>query len=256
MFFKSYLLVLLTAFVANAAVIAVRKQDAATTNNQLTKLKAYGFLDNFNTNTPNFVASLTKMKATDGLAKVVSSKSFISLKAAADQKAGRNTNAKQTNSQKATSTGILDKLSEWGKGQSVDQKLAKMNAQFLLIKIAQSQAFKDAYNAMANNRKQQEAKVNSDIAKGKKPTVVKIVHKNKGKPTATVVSIKGGPAITLAASGTKTTFAGKVYTVSPTAIGSITTANKDNGAAGISGSFLAKFIAVFGGALGGIMLVL
>lgn len=108
------------------------------------------------------------------------------------------------------------------------------------------------------------------MKKGKRPTLVKIVQKSmfnvhchlvpvshlleKGKPTATIISIKGGPAITLAAKGTKTTFAGKAYTVTPTAGAT----SKDNGAAGlyVMGSTLAKFVAVMGGAFGGMMLVL
>jgi hypothetical protein len=254
MSFKSYLFVLLlSAFAANAAVIAVRKQDEATTTLQMNKLKDAGFLDKFDTN--NLTKQLKGMNANKALAKVVSTSSFKTLKTAADKKAGRKTNAKQSNAQKAKDTGILDKLNEWGKGKSVQSKLNKMDAKLLLVKIAQSQAFKDYSAKQKADRKTAEDKVNSDIKKGKKPTIVKIVHKNKGKPTATVISIKGGPAITLAAKGTKTTFAGKGYTVSPTA-GSITT-SKDNGAAGLSsGSFLLKFIAVVGGAIGGVMLVL
>jgi len=253
-FFKSYLFVLLLAAFTNAAAIAVRKQDDATTTLQMSKLKDFGLLDKFDTN--NLMNQLKGMNANTALSKVVASDSFKKLKTAADKKAGRKTNAKQSNAQKAKDTGLLDKLNEWGKGKSNQSKLNKMDGKMLLVKIAQSQAFKDAYQKMKSDRKTAEDKVNSDIKKGKKPTIVKIVHKNKGKPTATVISIKGGPAITLAAKGTKTTFAGKGYTVSPTSV-SISTANGKNGAAGLSsGSFLFHFLAVAGGALGGIMLVL
>jgi len=256
MFFKSYLFVfLLSAFVANAAVIAVRKQDEATTTLQMNKLKDSGLVDKLDKN--RLMDQIKTMNANAVLAKVVQSDRFKELKTAADKKAGRKSNAKQSNADKAKATGMLDKLNEW-KGKNFQTKLNKMDGKTLLIKIAQSQAFKDSFKKQQDDRKAQEEKVKSDIKKGKRPTIVKIVHKNKGKPTATVVSIKGGPAITLAAKGTKTTFAGKGYTVSPTAGASTTQTGKNNGASGlsVSGSALAKFLAVAGGAYGGIMLVL
>jgi len=252
MFFKSYLFFLLiSAFVANAAVIAVRKQDDATTTLQLNKLKDSGLLDKFDKN--NLDKSLKGMSATDALKKIVASDRFKGLKKEADKKAGRKTNAKQSNVDAAKDTGLLAKLNEW-KGGSFQDKVNKMDAKFLLVKIAQSKAFKDAFTKQKSDRKSQEDKVKADLKKGKRPTLVKIVQKNKGKPTATIVSIKGGPAITLAAKGTKTTFAGKAYTVTPTT-GAV---SKDNGAAGLNvmGSTLAKFVAIMGGAFGGVMLVL
>jgi len=252
MFFKFYLLsLLISAFVANAAVIAVRKQDDATTNLQFNKLKDSGLLDKFDTN--NLDQQLKGMSATDALKKIVASDRFKELRKEADKKAGRKTNAKKSNVNKAKDTGLLAKLNEW-KGGSFQDKVNKMDAKFLLIKIAQSNAFKDASNKQKSDRKAQEDKVKADLKKGKRPIILQIVKKNKGKPTATIVSIKGGPAITLAAKGTKTTFAGKAYTVTPTAGAT----SKDNGAAGlyVMGSTLAKFVAVIGGAFGGMMLVL
>jgi len=252
MFFKSYLFVfLLSAFFANAAVIAVRKQDETTTTLQLNKLRESGLLAKFDQS--NLDGQLKGMSASDALKKVVSSDWFKELKKAADKKAGRKSNAKQSVVNKAKSIGILDKLKEW-KGGSYQDKINKMDAKFLLVKIAQSKAFKDAFAKQKSDRKAQEDKVNADLKKGKRPTIVKIIQKSKGKPTATVISIKGGPAITLAATGTRTTFGGKAYTVSPTAGAT----SKDNGAAGlyVMGSALAKFVAVIGGAFGGMMLVL
>jgi hypothetical protein len=257
MFFKSYLFVfLLSAFTANAAVIAVRKQDEATTNLQMNKLKDSGLLDKLNKD--NLMNQIKTMNANSVLAKIVQTDKFKELKTTADKKAGRKTNAKQSNTDKAKSTGILDKLNEW-KGGSTQDKLNKMDGKTLLIKIAQSKAFKTWFDKQRADRKAQEEKVKSDMKKGKRPTIVKIVHKNKGKPTATVISIKGGPAITLAAKGVKTSFAGKGYTVSPTAgAAAATKTGKDNGAAGlsVSGSLMAKFLAVAGGIYGGVMLVL
>jgi hypothetical protein len=253
LFFKSYLFVLplISAF-ANGAAISARKQDEATTALQLSKLKASGLLDKFGSNLDKELKGLSANKA---LAKIVATDSFKTLKKAADKKAGRTSKAKQSNAQQAKDTGILDKLNEWGKGKSIQSKLNKMDAKFLLVKIAQSSAFKTYEKKKKSDRKSQEDKINADIKKGKRPTIVKIVHKNKGKPTATVISIKGGPAITLAAKGTKTTFAGKGYTITPTA-GSITT-SKDNGASGLSSrSFFATSLALIGGLFGGAMLLL
>lgn len=46
---------------------------------------------------------------------------------------------------KAKDTGLLAKLNEW-KGGSFQDKINKMDAKFLLVKIAQSKAFKDAFS--------------------------------------------------------------------------------------------------------------
>jgi hypothetical protein len=251
MFFKSYLFVLLlSAFVANAAVIAVRKQDKATTDLQMNKLKDSGLLDKLDKN--NLDGQIKGMNANSVLSKIVQTDKFKELKKSADSKAGRKSNAKQSTTDKAKSTGILDKLNEW-KGGSTQDKLNKMDGKTLLIKIAQSPAFKTWFDKERANRKKQEDKINSDVKKGKRPTIVKIVHKSKGKPTATVLSIKGGPAITIAPKGVTTVFGGRTYTVSPTAGAKV---GNNNGAISISGSLLAKFLAVAGGIYGGAMLVL
>lgn len=79
MFFKSYLLFLLiSAFVANAAVIAVRKQDDATTSLQFNKLKDSGLLDKFDKN--DLDKQIKGMSATDALKKIVASDRFKELK--------------------------------------------------------------------------------------------------------------------------------------------------------------------------------
>lgn len=104
----------------------------------------------------------------------------------------------------------------------------------------------------------------------KKAKVVKIIKKStrrshliifsklttsteQGKPTATILSIKGGPAVTLQPTGTTTVFAGSTVTIAPAS-----QAKKDNGATSltVSAVLFAKLFAVVGGAFGGALLVL
>jgi len=258
MFIKTFIaFFLLQAWIINAAAIYDRKQDNATTTLQFNKLKDSGLLDNMDKD--HLVDQIKGMKANTVIAKIVTTNKFKQLKTAADKKNKKNSKAKQTNAQKMQATGLLNKLKEFP-GKNLQAKLDKMSAQTLLVKIAQSQAFKEAVFQAKADKKAQDAKTKADQKAGKKPTVVKIIQSDKGVPTATIMSIKGGPAITLAKVGPKTTFAGKVYTAKPTAtFTSSTAAAKDNSASGLtflSGSLISKLVAVGGGAFAGALLVL
>lgn len=260
MFMKTFIaFFLLQAWFVNAAAIYERKQDNATTTLQFNKLKDSGLLDNMDKD--HLVDQIKGMKANAVIAKIVTTDKFKQLKKAADKKNKKNTKAKQTNAQKMQATGLLSKLKELP-GKNVQAKLSKMSGKTLLVKIAQSQAFKEAVFQAKQDKKKQDAKMKADQKKGKKPTIVKIIKSDQGKPTATIMSVKGGPAITLALApiGVKTTFAGKVFTARPTAtFTTSTTAAKDNGASGLtalSGSLISKLVAVGGGAFAGALLVL
>jgi len=245
---------LLQAWVINAAVIYERKQDNAATTLQFNKLKDSGLLDNMDKD--HLVDQIKGMKANTIIAKIVTTDKFKQLKKAADKKNKKNSKAKQTNAQKLSATGLLSKLKELP-GKNLQAKLDKMTAKTLLVKIAQSQAFKDVIAQQKAAKKAQDDKMKADQKAGKKPTVVKIIKSNKGKPTATIMSIKGGPAITLAKVGVKTTFAGKLYTAKPTA--TFTPAAKGNSASGLaplSGALISKLLAIGGGVFGGALLVL
>jgi hypothetical protein len=252
MFMKSYLFVLIfSALFANAAVLVERKQTKAVTRLQMNKLKESGLLDNFDKD--NLDKELKGMDPLALIGKIADSPKFKEVKTASDKNnKAKNPSYKASNDKvyQLKQSGLLNKLKPLA-GKTTKDKVKKLSAKTVLIKIAQSQKFKEVYF------KKKEAE-----RKAKKPKIVTVIQKNKSKvPTATIVSIKGGPAITLHPNGHKTTFAGKLYTATSAPLPKATGGKNSAGSIvppslAVSAVLFAKLVAVVGGAFGGALLVL
>lgn len=256
MFMRSIvsLLVFATAL-ANATAIP-RKEDAATQALQIKKVTDSGLLDLLDKAHIN--DALNDMSANALLDKIVQSDQFKTLKTQTDKKhKNKGKNIGKDSASQVQSTGLLHKFKALS-GKNIQDKVSHMNAHDLVIKIAQSEAFKKMKFG-------QDLKKSKDKKKTGKAKVKVIIHKYPdGKPQYTVITRVGGPVITLAASGPKTTIEGKVYTIKPVVTTTATqTFIPDSGASilappsfTLSATSLAKLFVVFGGAFGGALLIL
>lgn len=255
MFMRSIFTVFFIAAALANPIAVPRKEDAATQKLQVKKVTDSGLLDLLNKN--NLTAQVNGMSSTQLLHKIVQSKQFKHLKKQTDKKHKNKGKKIGTDDiSQATSTGLLDKFKHIG-GKNTQDKLNHMSAHQLIIKIAQSEAFK-------------KMKWQEDYEKqhaNKKAKVKVIVHKNKkGTPQYTVITRVGGPAVTLAAQKAKvkttTVISGTTYTINPVTT-STQTIVPDSAASpmaplpfSLSSSAVAKLFVLLGGAFGGALLVL